>query len=87
MKEIKIKMIIGGWNSAVGQGKTGSWRSLKPTVDESLCTSCGTCSDFCPDATITVGDAFAVINYDYCKGCGVCANECPFQAITMSREE
>ncbi|MEM2192662.1 MAG: 4Fe-4S binding protein [Candidatus Hadarchaeales archaeon] len=65
--------------------ETGSWRSIRPVVDESKCTGCGICWMFCPDIAISKGKP-ARINYRYCKGCGICARECPFKAITMVEE-
>lgn len=70
------------------KNKTGSWRSLKPLVDEKKCTRCGICWSFCPDIAIKISkDKGAVIDYEHCKGCGICAAICPFKAIVMVKEE
>lgn len=68
-------------------GKTGFWRTFRPTIDYSKCTRCLLCWIFCPEGCIDrqEGDS-PQIDYDYCKGCGVCANECPVKAIRMERE-
>jgi pyruvate ferredoxin oxidoreductase delta subunit len=74
--------------------KTGSWRSMKPTLDESKCKGCQLCFIYCPDSAIVMCERIidgkakkkAQINYDYCKGCGICAKECSADAITMSEE-
>ena len=67
------------------QTETGSWRSLKPVIDEKKCTGCGLCWLYCQDASITEGKP-PKIDYKYCKGCGICANECPVKAIEMVPE-
>lgn len=68
------------------QTETGSWRSLKPVIDEKKCTGCGLCWLYCPDAAISK-DKPPKIDYKYCKGCGICASECPVEAIIMVAEE
>lgn len=52
-----------------------------PTVDASLCVSCGACADACPQDAITVDD-IAVIDASKCVDCGVCVDECPSGAIS-----
>ena len=53
-----------------------------------MCTDCGNCYLFCPDASVSKHDDETVylIDYDYCKGCGICANECPIGFIDMEEE-
>ena len=75
--------------------QTGSWKYMKPEVDEKKCIGCGTCVKFCPEAVIELQkkekeieknqEGVAVIDYDFCKGCGVCANVCPTKAIIMKK--
>jgi pyruvate ferredoxin oxidoreductase delta subunit len=76
--------------------KTGAWRYMHPEVDKTKCIGCGTCVEFCPEASITVDSerkstnkkskkGTAEIDYDYCKGCGVCAEVCPAKAILMKK--
>jgi len=67
--------------------KTGSWRTIRPIVDQETCINCGICWKVCPDVAIFVEDEGAVVDYDYCKGCGICAEECPVDAIEMEKEE
>lgn len=67
--------------------KTGSWRSLKPTIDEDKCTMCKKCWLFCPEGIISWSEDAMVIDYDYCKGCGTCASVCPEEAIEMVLEK
>ncbi|MEM2110953.1 MAG: 4Fe-4S binding protein [Candidatus Bathyarchaeia archaeon] len=66
--------------------KTGSWRVLKPVINQEKCVKCGTCWLYCPEGAILRGQVFT-INYDYCKGCGICAEECPAKVIAMVKEE
>jgi pyruvate ferredoxin oxidoreductase delta subunit len=71
--------------------KTGSWRYIKPEVDNAKCIGCATCVAFCPDACIEIkkseadGKNKAEIDYEFCKGCGVCAQVCPLKAIVMKK--
>lgn len=34
--------------------QTGSWKYMKPGVDEKKCIGCGTCVKFCPEACINL---------------------------------
>lgn len=69
-------------------GKTGTWRTEKPVVDNSRCKRCYLCEIYCPVNVIRVEpETGAVINYDYCKGCGICEDVCPFNVIKMVPEE
>ncbi|MCK4766188.1 MAG: 4Fe-4S binding protein [Candidatus Aminicenantes bacterium] len=70
---------------------TGSWRILRPAVDESRCVKCDICASFCPAEVISVhknGGASGVVEIDwaYCKGCGICAEVCPKDCIEMVKE-
>lgn len=86
------------WNSSHGEpaagdgGRTGSWRVLRPVMDQEKCIpskkgkpACFICWLFCPEGVIsrTVPPS---IDYEYCKGCGICARECPSGAIVMVEE-
>lgn len=70
--------------------KTGSWRSIRPVINQEKCKNrglkCGLC-DVCPDLAIIISESGRVdINYDYCKGCGLCVETCPLKAITTIPE-
>ncbi len=64
-------------------GKTGSWRHLRPVLNQEKCTECCFCYIYCPEGVISKTQT---IDYNYCKGCGICAEECPAAAITMVKE-
>ena len=67
---------------------TGSFRSQRPILDAKLCTKCGMCWVYCPDAAIFINqDGTYEIDLRYCKGCGICAEECARKAIKMVDEE
>ena len=64
--------------------QSGTWRTLKPIIEQEKCTQCGRCQLFCPDGVIDQVEGGEVeINYYYCKGCGICAKECPRNAFSM----
>jgi len=86
MVEITTGAVIYKPGSTAGY-KTGGWRALRPVVDKSKCTGCGTCWTFCPEGCIHRKDKIFLPDLDYCKGCGICANECPVKAIEMVMEE
>ena len=68
---------------------TGDWRSVHPSVDESLCIRCGTCQRRCPVDCIMInkdGDNLVRFDWRYCKGCGICAMECPVKCISLIDE-
>jgi len=69
--------------------KTGSWRAMRPVLDEEKCIKCLICWKFCPEPSIDLindGADGIRFNLEYCKGCGICAHECPKGAITMVPE-
>ncbi|MEM2916993.1 MAG: 4Fe-4S binding protein [Candidatus Bathyarchaeia archaeon] len=69
-------------------GKTGFWRTFKPTINYSKCTKCLLCWIYCPEGCIKRhADDTVEIDYEYCKGCGICAHECRVGAIKMEQEK
>jgi ferredoxin len=55
--------------------------------DLSLCTGCGTCSDFCPVHAITMENDHCRIDPRICIGCGQCELQCPQDAIHLIENE
>jgi MinD superfamily P-loop ATPase len=53
-----------------------------PSVDESLCTGCGTCSAFCEFNAIACAGGTAMVFPEMCHGCGGCTLLCPEGALT-----
>jgi pyruvate ferredoxin oxidoreductase gamma subunit len=62
--------------------KTGLWRTVRPVIEQSLCSRCRLCSSYCPEGGISVdGEGYPHIDYDHCKGCLICMAQCPSRAI------
>ena len=77
----------GNFEEKVVTVDTGTWKVVRPVLDETACVKCGICATYCPIQCIRKGeDGFFRANLDYCKGCGVCAYECPKKALQMVRE-
>ena len=54
------------------------------SIDENLCTGCGTCVDLCYNKAIELNDDDkAEREEEFCAGCGVCAYHCPENAISL----
>jgi ferredoxin len=53
------------------------------SVDEDLCTGCGTCIDRCQFDALDVPDDLLRIDTQKCVGCGVCAIVCPEDALAL----
>lgn len=58
------------------------------TIDESLCTGCGTCVAQCPMDVLRLvtyrGKVRAIVRYlRDCQSCALCEEECPEGAITV----
>ncbi len=66
--------------------KTGSWRVIRPVINQSKCVKCLICWVYCPEPSIRWDGSSVSIDYDYCKGCGICYRECPAKAIEMVPE-
>lgn len=89
--KIREKRLYGPVALIFNSVNTGSWRIIRPAVDESQCSTCGQCSMFCPTEVIVVhkdggGKKEVAIDWNYCKGCGICADVCPRNCIEMVKE-
>ena len=56
-------------------------------VDEVLCISCDTCSEYCQFGAMEMGALCMDVNYEKCMGCGVCVDKCDQDAIILVRDE
>jgi len=53
-------------------------------IDETACTGCGTCVEWCPtDAIVLNTEGVARRDENACLGCGVCSRFCPEEAISL----
>ena len=55
-----------------------------------VCTLCGACWYFCPDASVVVsekGPQKVVFDLDFCKGCAICSVSCPRGCVVMEEEQ
>lgn len=80
-----IKNISMGFASRSGKQQMHS--DAKPFVDAELCSSCGSCMEWCPvDAIYFREDDKAYIDSEKCIGCNECRVTCPSGAIDISWE-
>lgn len=67
---------------------TGSWRTLRPVIDQERCSRCGLCHTYCPEGAISNDrDGYPCIDYSHCKGCLICLVQCPLHAIESVPEQ
>ncbi|MFA5090856.1 MAG: DUF362 domain-containing protein [Candidatus Omnitrophota bacterium] len=67
--------------------KQAQHSSLKPSVIEKKCVSCGCCIAVCPVNAIVLEREKANINHTLCLGCGECLCACKFDAIFINWQE
>jgi len=60
-----------------------------PTIDEDLCSNCGTCVDFCKNGVYAVEDIRTVVTapYNCVVGCSNCESQCTPGAIRFPEME
>lgn len=84
------KFLRGPVATVFASTRTGTWRVVRPVVEQELCIFCGTCQKYCPTDVISIHkdeqEHNFQIDFDYCKGCGICASVCPKDCITMVSE-
>ncbi len=67
---------------------TGSWRTLRPVINQERCSRCGLCHTYCPDGAISNDEnGYPRIDYTHCKGCLICLVQCPLHAIESVPEQ
>jgi pyruvate ferredoxin oxidoreductase gamma subunit len=67
--------------------RTGSWRQLRPVLEEEKCNRCWLCFVSCPEGAIALDEReYPLIDLDVCKGCLLCVHECPTHAFRVERE-
>ncbi len=60
---------------------------LVPYVDESRCTACRKCVDFCKYNALALAGDKLMIFYEICHSCGGCTLFCPQKALTEKERE
>ncbi len=63
----------------------GPWLWIRPRVDASKCTRCGTCVENCPTGVMEFVENGIRINYDDCIKCLCCDELCPSEAVEQER--
>ncbi len=57
---------------------------MKPQVDVSKCTGCGTCAEVCPAEVFDLAEEKSVVaRPEDCTECETCVDNCPEEAITL----
>lgn len=80
-----IKNVAMGMASRAGKQMQHS--SLKPVINVSKCTLCGTCIDICPVSAISENSGQVYINSNVCVGCGECIAACMLDAVQINWHE
>lgn len=56
-------------------------------VDETLCTGCEICLEWCPMGALELADDnLAKVDLDRCIGCGLCVANCPEEALHLNEK-
>ncbi len=75
--------------SAIGHGlgNTALASNFIASVNDDICTSCGTCVNRCNFGACRMDSTGFSFNPEYCVGCGLCVTVCPEGAIQMRRRK
>jgi len=62
--------------------------SVTHIIDDSKCTGCGTCADYCPQEIIEIVKVglkkkARVTDPELCVACRYCQKFCPYEAVTV----
>ncbi|UCE75541.1 MAG: CoB--CoM heterodisulfide reductase iron-sulfur subunit A family protein [Methanomassiliicoccales archaeon] len=72
--------------STILSKKTLEAEGMVSTIDENICTGCGTCVVICPFNAIDKDEnGIARVTEVLCKGCGTCAASCPEKAASIKQ--
>ncbi len=78
-KQKKNNYLLGPVATSFSDAQVGTWKNVKPIVNQQACVLCNRCVQFCPTNIIceveTPGKKLE-IHYDCCKGCGICTQVC-----------
>jgi MinD superfamily P-loop ATPase len=58
-----------------------------PVANESKCTYCRACADFCQFKAISVLGNVLMVFPEMCHGCGGCLTICPEKVLTPGKRE
>lgn len=64
-------------------GRLNRLTRMRPQVDKSLCTGCGTCVDECPAGALDLEESYPQVDPDKCIVCFCCQEKCPERAIEL----
>jgi heterodisulfide reductase subunit A len=72
--------------STILSKKTLEAEGMVSSVDEEICSGCGTCVTICPFNALSKDEGgIARVTEVLCKGCGTCSASCPEKAITIKQ--
>ncbi len=72
--------------STILSKRTLEAEGMVSTIDENICTGCGTCVVLCPfNALEKDENGIARVTEVLCKGCGTCAASCPEKAVSIKQ--
>ncbi|UCG69837.1 MAG: CoB--CoM heterodisulfide reductase iron-sulfur subunit A family protein, partial [Thermoplasmata archaeon] len=72
--------------STILSKKTLESEGMVSTIDENICSGCGTCVVICPFNAIEKDEnGIARVTEVLCKGCGTCASSCPEKAASLKQ--